>query len=185
MKTAIKFGVYYFIASALVTLIQYLINPELLFRPAVSLVLSLLVVTAFMVLLLKEEKKVTQPLTFGEGIKNTMVMYIIGSFFSIIFAYVLYNFIDPSLIERSIEYAQKIARSTAERVAEIGGLSEVDKVEMLEEMEKQQVQSNPFTLSGLLLSWAINIIFPGLVLSLIISAIMKDKKSDQEESLSS
>ena len=40
------------------------------------------------------------------------------------------------LVEKSADFAQEIARKTAERVADMGGLSEVDKVEMLEEMEK-------------------------------------------------
>lgn len=182
MKTAIKFGVYFFVTGTLITLVQYLISIDLLFRPVISTAISIGLAIIFMVLLLRQENtERAGQLSFGEGLLSTLVMYAVGSFLSILFAFVFYNYIDPSLVEKSAEYAQEIARKTAERVADMGGLSEVDKVEMLEEMEKQNANANPFTISGLLMSWAINLIFPGLILSLIISAIMKTKKSESGE----
>jgi len=177
MKTALKYGIILGVVSILSTLAMYLINPELLFNMKIGLAVGLIFTIAILVLALKEERKINEGiLSFGDGLKTTFVAYAIGSLFSALFMYTLMNHIDPSLIDRGVEYGQDIAEATLNYTADMFDMPESEKDKALEEIRSPeavaQMRSN-FGFSSNMINFLIILIFPGFLYWLIIPAIMK------------
>lgn len=172
MTAPVKYGLFFFAVSSGITLLEYLVNPELIFSPTWSTVLSFLLPIVFIVLSIRADRADEPGYSMAEGIKAGMITFAIGTLLSSVFMYILANIVDPSLGERAIEFAKEIATRTAEAMSGLMGADDADKARMLEEMEKQEIP-NPFSLMQLGLGWVISLIFPGLIISLIAAAIMK------------
>ena len=172
MTAPVKFGLYYFLTSTGILLIQYLAARESLFNPTIGIITSFLLPILFIVLSIKADRADEGGYTMAEGIKAGMITFGIGTFLSMIFTYVLFNIIDPALIDEGIQFAREIAEKTADTMAGLMGADEATKAEMLEEMNSQEM-TNPFTIMTLGLGWVIGLIFPGLIIALISAAILK------------
>lgn len=148
--------------SILISLIVYLIDPNsyLKFGGVVSALPMLYFIVAA-ALAVKQQNKGF--ISFGDAFKNSWVTYLIYSLLATIFLYILFNFIDPQLIETmketSIELLEKL-RST------LGDESTDEAIKKIEESTQQGVGSLAF-------SFLISLIFPGAFLSLIIALIVK------------
>ena len=172
MSSPVKYGLLFFAASTILTLIQYFISQEMLFNTGIALASSIGFAILFIYLTIKEERGEESGYTIGDGIKAGMICFGLGTLLSTIFAFILFNIIDPSLIDAGIEFAQQIAEKTANTIANISGMDDSQKAEMMAEVAKQEFP-NPFTAVKLGIGWVIGLIFPGIIISLIISAIMK------------
>lgn len=172
MTAPVKYGLIFFAVSSGISLIQYLINPELMFQPTLTTVLSFLLPIVFIVLSIRADRADEPGYSMAEGIKAGMITYAIGGFLSSVFIYILANIVDPSLNEQAIEFTKEFAAKTAEAMSGLMGADEAQQAQMLAELEKQEIPS-PFSLGQLGLGWVIGLIFPGLIISLIAAAIMK------------
>src|SRR5690606_11238401 len=105
---------------------------------------------------------------FKEGFKAAWLTFIIGVTIVNLFTYVLYNFIDPGLIDLAKE-------KTMEAIEKMGSLMGEDAMEAsLEEIEN----SNPFGLPKVLLGILISFIFPGAFVAAIIAAVKVRKRNE-------
>lgn len=163
----IKNGLYYAGAVVLITSLLWLVNKNLLFSFTISFLVGLALPIIFMIMANRDRRdKQEGYLSFGEGVVASMGTYAIGSFIGIIFTWMLINYIDPSLIATQEEMAIK----TAEGIVEMFGGNEEVMEDMREDLEGQDL--NP-TLGKSLLGWIGNLLIPGLLFSLIVSAITK------------
>ncbi len=171
----IKWGAYLGAAQILFAILSYVVNKDWLMGSAVGLLISGVVTIVFLVMAMKEEKSNNEGyLSFGEGLKTGMGAYILGTLISALFMWILFNFIDPSLIEFSKEYTIETVRKTTEMMGEMFNAPEEAMEEAVAKTEEQLTNmGNPMSLSSVLTSWLIGLLIPGLILNLIISAIMK------------
>jgi hypothetical protein len=172
MTPPVKFGLYFFAASSGVTLIQYLTARDSIFNPTIGLITGIGFAILFIVLSIRADRAEEGGYTMAEGIKAGMITYGIGTLLSTIFIYLLINIIDPSLIDEAIAFTREIAEKTANTMAGFMGADETAKAEMMEEMNSQEI-TNPYTLGKMGISWVVGLIFPGLIIALISSAILK------------
>lgn len=172
MTSPIKYGIYYFMATSGLMTVQYLINRASLFNTTLSMITGTGLSILFIVLAIKADRNDESGYTLADAVKAGMICFGVGSLLSLIYTYILFNIVDPTLITEALEYAKKVAQDAAGFVAKIGGMNEAQTAEMLAEIEKQEIP-NPFTLTKLGMGWAFRLIFPGVIISLISGAIMK------------
>ncbi len=165
---SVYYGLLYGGASIAIYLVLWLVNPRLIMDMGIGTALSFGLPIVFMYLSIKATRDQQEGLiSFGEAIKSSFITYVIGSLMGIIFTYILYNMIDPSLLELQKE----VAVETAEKMMSMLGQ---DNEEMLEEMREEMAeQSDQLGMGQLMMGWFISLLFPGLMLSLIMSAILK------------
>lgn len=163
----IKNGLFYALASVLISLLLWMVNKALLFNTVVGILVGLALPIIFMIMANRERRDQQEGyLSFGEGIVTSLGTYAIGSFVGIVFTWVLINYIDPSLIELQ----QKVTMEASEKMLEMFGGNEEMIEEMREKLEEDMI--NP-TLGQNLFGWAVSLLFPGLLFALIVAAITK------------
>jgi F0F1-type ATP synthase assembly protein I len=110
-------------------------------------------------------------LDFKEALKVSFGIMVITSFISMLFSYVLFNFIDPA-------FAQSVTQLTVEKLQQtfdkIGGSQE-----MIDKAVKDIMNKNIYSLPSLFQSFMFSCIF-NFIIALIISAIVKKKRPDFE-----
>lgn len=175
MNHALKFGLFYGIASIAVALIQAYIFPNSLVS-GISTIVSLAVPIIFMWLAGKATRDDNDGLlSFGEAMSPTFLTYLIGSLISVLFMFILYNFISPDLLLAQAEMAADMAVNMAEKIGGMAG--ETMSAEQLDEMRQQALtDGSTFSFAKAMITWLMGLIF-GLILALIISAIIKRNPS--------
>lgn len=106
---------------------------------------------------------------FAGGLKVAFTTFVIGTFISILFTYVLFNYID-------VPFREALAQETAEKARQMMqkfGLGEAD----IEKATEQMMDSNSFSLSKQLLGGAFSCIL-WFMISVIIAAIIKKKRPE-------
>jgi hypothetical protein len=172
MTAPVKFGLYFFALSSGITLVQYLVARDSMLSPTIGLVTGIGFAILFIVLSIKADRSDESGYTMAEGIKAGMITYGVGTLLSAFFLYILANMIDPTLIDDVIVFQKEIAEKTADTMAGFMGADEAAKAEMMAEINAQEF-TNPYTLGKLGLGWIVGLIFPGLIIALISSAILK------------
>ena len=164
---AAKYGIYYGGISVATSLLLWLAKPELLFNTPLGLILGFGLPIVMMYLSIKETRDHQEGfISFGEAIKASFLTYIIGSLIAILFTFILMNYLDTSLLE--LQKEQAIAMT--ESMSSMFGANE----EMMEEMREQMDdQLGTFSFGQAIMGWLGSLVFPGIIISLIISAIMK------------
>lgn len=124
----------------------------------------------FMFRAAKEEKKLNEGLlSFGEALKVTFLTFVIGFFFYALYTYIMFNVVDPSLMDLTKE----ISINQAEMVGEYFGIE--DQLENLpEEIDKQDLKMN---FNMVLMNYLVALIFPGFIYALIVSSITKKESN--------
>ncbi len=170
----IKFGVFYGLATILLSLVTYYTNPKIMMSPTSwTSILSYVVAIGFMYLAAKKARdKKGGFIPFGEALVPSLLTYAIGMLMGILFIYVLINFIDPSLQPILEEGAQEMLESTYDAL----GMTEEQKLQQMELIEQQQEGREPFGLLQSLIGWLMSIFIPGLPIAAIIAAIVKKKE---------
>lgn len=167
MKHGIKYGVIYGVGAIVFTLLLYLINKELTVNTAITLGFSLVFGTALMVVAARSAKAENGGiLPFGEALITVFLVFVVGSFITSIFTYILMNYIDPSLVQVVQQRAVEMMEKTASMMG--GEMNE----DQLDQMREQMEEQSTFNISSVLLGWLTNCVI-GLIYSLIVAAIVK------------
>ena len=103
-------------------------------------------------------------LSFGNAFKTSFIVWLIASLLSILFMYVLINFIDTSLLDVILQ-TQKDAMNQMS-----GLLGEEATAAAMAEIESQGAS---FGVGTVALGWIMGLVFPGAIIALIIAAIVK------------
>lgn len=159
-------GLYLGLTSVVVNLLMYLVNVDLYLNWWVQLTLSMVLTIFFMTragILTRREQNGF--LTFKNALQPTFLTYAIGALIGTIFIYVMYHYVDTSLVELTKEKAME---QTEKMMSAFGaGQEDIDKT--IEGMEDQNFETG---IGKTLLQYAFGLIF-GFILALIISAIIK------------
>jgi len=158
----IKFGV----AAILILGASYFFDKSILFHHYYVIGINTLVAGVFMFLAIKQTLDQETHLNFSEGLKPAFLCFLVGSLIFAIAKFVLINYIDPSLLD----IQSQTAIETFETLAKQLNMSEEDIFARREDM-----RINPPTPGALdaTLYWLVGLIFPGLVLSILISLVVK------------
>ncbi len=166
-RPSIKYGLLLAATIIVIYTITYFVAPTYLFSLILKLVLGIVPTIYFILLALKKKKAMHEgSLMFAEAFQSSLLTYIIGTFLSSLFFYILTNHIDPDLVPLGI---QTLADTSLAVIDKMGGnINDTDEFKQIF-MEKV----NPFTLSMTMLDWLSRLFFPGAVLTLILAAIGK------------
>src|SRR5690606_21438834 len=97
------YGVYIGLANAVFNLLAYFINPQWMFSAYLQFGLMIFNIV-LMVIAVNEYRDANEGyILFKEGFKAAWLTFIIGVTIVNLFTYVLYNFIDPGLIDLAKE----------------------------------------------------------------------------------
>ncbi|MEM6317256.1 MAG: DUF4199 domain-containing protein [Bacteroidota bacterium] len=107
---------------------------------------------------------------FGEAFIPPFITYVIGSLIGVLFLYILFNFVDPSLLEIMVEGMVELQESILEKA----GMSEDQRVQVLEEFEEKM--DNPYSPGSLAIMFFTNLFTIDVPVSAIIAAIVKKKE---------
>jgi hypothetical protein len=163
---SIKYGLYGGIACIVLDLILYLIN-EKLYLNGNSLI-GLIIIIPAMVYAAKEFRTLNGGYAgFKDLFKASWLSYLILGLLTSIFAYLMLNFIAPSLkdtlMQASLEASEKMRGLIGEEAAD----------KMVEELEKNDPGSVKTTLVNLISKY-----FFAAILAAIIALIMRKEKSE-------
>lgn len=171
----IKWGLYYGFASVAFTILSYFVNKDWLFGSGIAMGIGLIMAIGAVVLAMKEVRTEQEGyLGFGEAMKVGLGVFVLGVLISSLFQWVLFNFIDTSLIEASKEYAIESVRSMSEKMGDMMNMSEEQMEEMVAKTEEEMANmGNPMSLGSVVQTWLLASLIGGLPLNLILAAIMK------------
>lgn len=168
-QLAIRYGAFMGLALVLVNLLFYLISVNTFFQYA-GLV-GFVVYIGFMVKAgLDQRTEIGGYMTFGEAFTVTFQTFLIGSLIYWLFYYVLFNFIDPSLVEEQ----KRLAMEAIERFSGMFGEEAYDA--MMEQMENQDFGAG---IGQVLTSFLTSLVFPGAIFALLIALFIKKKNPDE------
>lgn len=101
-------------------------------------------------------------ISFGKALGPIFLTFVVASFIMMLFSFVMYNYIDPSIMTI-------IEDKVIEGVESNPTLDE-DQMEMAIEWGMKMASMN---LPAVLLRWAFGLIIPGIIFALILAAIVK------------
>lgn len=156
--------------AIIVYLILWLIDPTgyLKFGSWIGLLIALF----FMYRTAKEARDMNGGyIEFAELFKVTFIMIVIMTAITSIFAYILFNFIDPNLIEIQKQIVSESVEKMGEAFGEDAASAMADKLEE---------QDYNLTIGKLIQGWAIGLILWAIAAA-IMSAIMKKKNPEFNE----
>ncbi len=160
----VKYGLVMGVASIIFSMILYLSNPAFLMTWGSWA--GMIITVYFMVKSVSDTKNDSGGfLTLSDSFKAAWLTFVLGSFISSVFLFVLVNFVDPSLIE-------VIRNTQIEALQKIGELVSISP-DKLEEQISVIKDTNPFGLAQIALSIPISFLFPGAVIAIIIAAILR------------
>lgn len=166
--SGLKWGVIAGLAAVVISLVGYLVSPRFFVTWA-----SWLGFAAFIFCMVKaaaEDKEAMGGyMSWGEALKPTFLTFVIGSLISSIFIYLMFNFVDASLVDVQKEIAIDAIEQLSGFLGEDGLEAAIDALDQ---------QSFDMTMSTTLLGYAFGLILPGFPLAAIISAIMRKKRPD-------
>jgi hypothetical protein len=103
-------------------------------------------------------------ISFGKALGPAFLTFVIASLLVAIFQYVMYNFIDTSLLDAMYDQA-------VQQIERMGGLIGEEGTEIaLERLEEDGVN---YGIGTVLIGYGFGLIIPGFIFALIIAAILK------------
>lgn len=141
-----------------------MVDPKMLVNPVAYL--SYIFILYFMYRSAVDERRKNEGLlSFSEALKVSFLTFVIGKLFYSIYIYLMFNYFDPSLNE----VLREVTADTLEYFAKLAGAEDsLDQVH--DQMESQNMQ---MSFSILFLDYLVELIFPGFIIALVISAITK------------
>lgn len=168
-SNAINYGLYLGAAMALVTVIVYAMEVELLANMWLGIAL-LLVVVAFGIVSTAKSKGLNNGiLNFKEAFTSYFITVVLGILISSVISIVLFNYIDP---EAADQIQQKIIDNTVQMMQGFGAPAETI-AQQVEQLEAQ----NQFGVGNILKGLVFQIILYS-VIGLIVAAVMKKSEPD-------
>jgi len=170
----VKWGIYLGIASIAVTLIMYLVNPMWMFQSK-AMLFGLAVTIAFLVMAGSEKREdLGGYASFGQIFPTLFIACIISAVVSLIFNYVMMNFIDPGLIDVQKEAAMESSRWMMEKMGVDGDAMDEAMAATEEALEEQDIAGVGQVFKGLIASAVI-----GAIISAIMSLFLKKKNPEK------
>lgn len=168
MNSGIFYGLIAAGAAIVFSLVLYILGASYFVHPIAFL--AYLIPIIFAVLAGKAQKKEQGGyLEFSQALKTVFTVFVIWSFLSTVFSFVLLNYIDVPFREAM---AQQAAEKTEEIMQKFGApQKDIDKA------VEDALNGNSFSLKSQFLGFALGSIFWFLI-SLIIAAIIKKKKPE-------
>lgn len=165
-NNSVRNGLMMGLVSAIFYIMLYLVNKSLLLNVSLSFVISLVIPIVFMYMAIKAERDMNEGfISFSEALKVSFLAFVIGNIFPIVAQHLIFT-MDADLIvllkEKSIEMVEK--------VSDMMGASEEEKQEAMKAASEKDFSYTP---GRSLLGYAGSLIFPGFILSLILSLILK------------
>lgn len=159
----------------ILTLILYFVNKELVVSMAAGWFL-MLVYAAFMLKAgLDERAKNGGFISFGNALVPMLITYLIATFIATVFNFVLFNYIDSSLLDLQLEVAIEGVEKMRGFLGDEGADAAVAAI------EEKGISTGPLQS---LLGWLGSLLFPGLlflIYGLIVSAIIKKNNPEMEK----
>ncbi len=171
-STAVKYGL---IAAAINVgwlLLAYLVDLSLFVNPWAGVALWLVGIVIFILAVVKVRSTLEGYISFKEAFSTFILSYLINAAIAMIFAVLLFNFIDPAA-------AEEIQELTIERSVEMFenfGMADDEIDAAIEKMENQ----NSFSLGNQLRGLLMGIAFYAIV-GLIVAAVMKKNPPETYE----
>lgn len=168
----IKWGIYLGIASIAISLIFYIINPVMMYQflPGAGTV-GLIVSIVLMVLAGKEKRESLGGFaSFGQIFPTPFIASVIGSVISLVFGYILVNFVDPGLIDVQKEAAMETSVWMMELMGVSGEAMDEAIAQTEAALEDQDIGGIGQTIKGL-----IGAVIGGAIFSAIVSLFVKKK----------
>ena len=104
-------------------------------------------------------------LSFGEALKVSFLIFVICFFFYHVYTYLIFNVIDPSMID----VMKEVSINQAEMIGEFFGIQ--DQLEDLPEAIEEQVFAMDFKI--IFMNYLVSLIFPGFIYALIMASVTK------------
>ena len=170
-KNGITFGVISGVLSILTTTIMYVVDLELFVSPWIGLISILIYVALGIVLLSKTKKDLNGQFVFKEAFTTYFIFVVVGILISVIFNFVLFNYIDPSAKETIKELSMKMMSKFMQKFnAPASAVNEA--LRGLKENDQYSI--------GNLFKGALTGILVSSVFGLILAAIFKTKTVTNE-----
>ena len=158
-------GLYLGLFIAVVYVISYAINIELLTKWWIGIIMLLAIIVFGIVSISKSKKVQNGFISFKEAFTSYFITVLIGLIVASVVAIVLFNVIDP---DAAITLKEKTIESTAEMMRNWNAPEE----SIVETVEKMREQPNQFSIGSVLQSLVFQLILFS-VIGLIASLIMK------------
>ena len=167
-KTFVKYGLYYGLTSVIIALISFYIYPIGIFT---QMALGFAIMIVFFILGAKEEARLNNNvLSYGDALKTTFLIGVIGVIISVIFSMLMMKVIDPTLQD---VLKERMIESTASMMEKLGVPDET----VAETVEKAEADfEKSMETSNILLSSLTNSIFV-LIIAAIVSIFVKKEEA--------
>ncbi len=161
-----KYGLMAGVVAIVLSMILYLIEPHMYLK--FGSYITFLPMVYFMVQAALSERKINNGIiSFKDAFKNSWVTYLIYGVITTIFAYILFNFIDPGLND----LIKETAIEAFEKMRSFLGDEATDKaIESLENSSTQNV-------ANLSINFLFSLIVPGAMFAAIIALIVKKEEN--------
>ena len=165
-NSGVKYGLILGIVLTFLSIVCYFVDPAYMFY--LRDYFGYAIILYFMYRSILDKKRQNEGiLSFKEAVKEGFVTYIIGTFFGVIFIYVMLNYFDPTLYEVMKDVV-------VQRVEILSGLfssAEPDHInELSKELDQQDIK---LSLPTLFFKYLQKLIFPGFIFAAILSAFLK------------
>lgn len=164
MNKAMVWGLYVALALIIVTIIFW--ANDSMFSTAAVYISQAISIAGIVMVTISYKKSINEstPFTYGNALGLGVATMFFASIILALFTFILYKFIDPSLTDKMIQFTEETYLKS--------GLSE-DMVEKMIDTSKKMM-----TPSLISMSQAFNIIFYGLLFSLITSIFLRKKQKN-------
>ena len=168
-SNSINRGLYLGGFLALVTILGYALNMELLVKWWLGILL-LIVIVVFGIVSVAKAKDIQEGIiSFKEAFSAYFLTVAVGVAISVVFNIILFNFVDP---DAATELQQKIVENTINMMEGFGAPADA----IAEQVDKME-NDNQFSIGNQLMSVAYQFIFYA-VIGLIVAAVMKKSNPD-------
>lgn len=169
-NTVVKNGVILGVIMAGLFLVFHFINPRLNLESMLGILISIALPVYFMRRgALEERAKNDGVMSFGELFSVTFPIFVIGTLIHSIVSIIIMQ-MDPIYMQLSTEIALESIDKVFDLMGRFTEVSEDDKLKAIEE-----IKNNPpkMGIGTMILGYFIQLLFPGAVISAIISAVFK------------
>lgn len=169
MTNFLKYGLIAGGLHSAFSIVLFLMKSDLRFNGTLGFSLALIVPLIFMILALKAERNDQEGLiSFGEGLKTSFLTYLVYSFITVTVGYIMMNLWSNADWESMAEFQRK----TNSAMFSAAGMDQVQIDEMSDGITAESQKEQMSGIGAIMIGFVTGSIF-GLLMSLIISAIMK------------
>jgi hypothetical protein len=166
-RSAMTYGLYYGILSIVISVILYAAG--LMLASWVAWITFAIMIAAIILIQMHYRKSTDGFITYGQSLGIAVASMLCASFLSAIFTYILYNFIDPGLIDQINLYAE-------EKMVQRGGMSQ-EQIDLALSFSKK-FQTPPVLAVSQIFSLPLMGLIIGAITSIFIKKVSPDKIFD-------